>query len=510
MKKIFYLFFVSISAVFLFICFDYVSGDVINEDYLCNNSSKPYFDDILDQCIGEFQLSTKEAMNMQNIINIANNFNNIKNNTISSFIYLNNDLKNILTEKFDFYYSPNSNISTTTLEGINGVGGISRPDRDAFFRDRYVSYIGLKESIDILSKYNNLGSSIQGLITLLNTTEAYIKNSSLDTSVFIKDIQNSESQLQNYINTINDDINRIYISISNFDIDNPDSFSDFIENSPENKNQFNSRKDEYLAVRDAIIELAITAIQQVEAAYNGHSSITANPIQVYNDGSISTVTVTLKDSLKNPVVGKLVTLQSSSRVDISPSSVTTNVSGIAEFEVSSYDVGYIDLDVITQDEDVVIYGSYLIEVIENPAIKGCEKSGGEWNGKECICPDGFVWDEKLLQCVKSGGGVDEKTCKEGGGEWTGEECKCKEEGFVWSELELQCVNIHDRCQEGGGEWTGEECICPDGFVWDYEQLRCINLSEAGCINSGGEWTGEECKCPDGTFWNEKELLCAQK
>ena len=89
--------------------------------------------------------------------------------------------------------------------------------------------------------------------------------------------------------------------------------------------------------KDTTDNVAITQTAQVTFTAGtptaANSTVTANPISVTADGTTtSTVTVTLEDAHNNPVSGKTVTLaQGGGSSTISPSSATTNGSGVATF-----------------------------------------------------------------------------------------------------------------------------------------------------------------------------------
>lgn len=480
-------------------------------------------------CIGEFQISQNEAMNMRNIKKTSESLNTSKEEIVGRFNYVGDNIKDNLINKLDLYYTNNFNISTSTFEGsgANGIGGIARPDRDLFFSERYAGSLALSSAIKITEKYDNFGSLIQQLIVLVNSTEEYIKKSSIDMSATIEKLQKAKEQLNLNIDVINFNLSKIDSSINNLDINNFNSCLSFNYSYDEYLKDYKDAVDLYAESRNEIIPIAIETIQIVEAAYNGYSSITASPSVIYNDGSISVVTVTVKNSLNNPIVGRLVTLgdvqNASGGVDmvsddikILPDSIETNEDGIARFSVVANDIGYISLYAFIQDESLVISGSYLIKVIESLEMIGCQNSGGVWNFKSisCECPVDTSWDKDRLICIS----LSQIRCESGGGEWTGEMCKCKE-GFIWDDKLLQCIKSEvsineETCLNGGGIWDGSNCKCEDGFIWDEKELKCMEsgggVDEKTCINGGGEWTGKECICPEGTTWDEKELKCVEK
>ncbi|MDD3284056.1 MAG: Ig-like domain-containing protein, partial [Patescibacteria group bacterium] len=471
---------------------------------------KGQIDDIDGRCLRENEISRREAINMNNILKIVNSFDSTKNNTIPNFSYLSDTTKNKLIEKLSGYYDKNSHISTTTIESI------PRSERDLFFRDAYVPYISLLKSISIFSSYNNLGSSIQGMITLLNSTELYIQNSDINVSQFTTQIQSARSQLQGYISSINSDIGALYTTIYSFDKDNPDSFSGFIDSSTGNRNTLNDRSATYFSVKDNIINLAVDAIRAVEIAYNGNSSIVASPNLIYSDGtSVSKVTITVKNTLKNPIVNRQVNLTSTSQgVSINPASGYTNASGVVEFSITSNVSGYINLKATIEGETLELLGSNIINVwsLEH---KGCADTGGVWTGETCICQKDYEWVPKDLKCVSSA----QLGCEKTGGIWEGKVCTCPK-GYTWIEKDLKCINLAQLgCESTGGTWIGSigggmdeggsagTCTCPKGYTWIEKDLKCISLAQLGCESTGGTWKESICSCPSGYTWDEKNLKC---
>ncbi len=553
MKKIFILllFFVLIAFGAKLVFSD--SYPSCTPDGLCSCSSEePHLDPDTGFCIGEKKLSSQETKNVENLLRIVENFNSIKNNTIPNFDYLSQDLKDVLISKFDEYYQANYEISTTTLEIST-----SRSERDYFFQQSYVPYLGLSDAINFFSRYNKLGYSIQNLIELLNTTEAYIETSSVDVAEFLVEIRNTRDQLEDYIVLVNSDIAALSALVNDFDSSNIASFSNFIDSSIENRAILNSRIDEYLPVKYSIISTAIQAIQAVEAAYNGNSSISASPTQIYPEiygsGNISVITVTVQDSLKNPITSRLVTLTTLDSANISPSSIETDENGVASFEVSSNVLGKKSFEATIEGEELVISGSYLIDVVKTPAQIGCEADGGTWSGTTCSCPKDFTWDgvyyhcfdpDAKAGCEATGGSWYAPTptckCKEGftwydkvlkciddnakagceatGGAWKDGTCICGEKLPLWDELKFECVaaaggDPEGNCTGDGGKWTGKTCICQPEFFWDADPTdpHCIERASdpaGACIADGGTWDGKTCKCPETLpKWDEEKFMC---
>lgn len=466
-----------------------------------------YLDREAETCIGETEVSKRESINMNNIKNISQNFDFIRQNLMSEYNYLPTDLKQTVIGKLNTYYNNNSSMATSTIESI------SRSQRDAFFTSKYTPYLGLSKSINILAKYDDLGNSLQNLIYLLNTTEAYIRNSAIDMSEESALLLEASSELSAYKNEADNNLTLIGAAIYDLDVDDSVTFVEFARNFNDYKEGLNILRTKYFSLKDGIIEIAIQAIQKVEAVYNKNSSITASPEKIYNDGSVSIVTVTVRDSLNNPVANKLVTLTGTKSTIVISISQNTNVNGVAEFSVSSNNIGYISLVAEIEGADFEISGSYLIEVIENLAKTGCESSGGEWKDKNCICPEGYIWDEKELLCIN----LAEQGCENSGGSWNGTLCICKP-GFVWSQEQLVCVmdvgvapSPEEGCESTGGRWNGITCDCPEGTMWDSKLFICVesssDMTEEICIKGGGIWNGEKCKCEDGFIWNEKESKC---
>ncbi len=405
------------------------SGDIDEHEIECRGQ----IDDMDGRCLGEREISRREAINMNNIINIARSFNSLTTDVFPNYKYLSSSVKEELIEKFVGYYDKNNNISTTTIESI------PRGERDLFFKNAYTPYISLLKTRSIFSRYNDLGSFIQNMITLLNSTEAYIRNSAIDVSLFRSRILSANNELNSYINLIDSDISGLNTTISSFDKDNPDSFTGFIDSSVQNKTTLNNRRTTYYSVKDEIINLTVDAIRAVEIAYNGNSSIVASPNVIYSDGSSSSkVTVTVKNTLDNPIVNKQVTLISKNDgVVITPSATNTDISGVANFYITSTVEGYISLMATIEDESLELLGSNIINV-RSLAYKGCVETGGGWKNDKCECPENFNWDEEKLECAMSQEPTPQEVC-----EW------------------------------GGGSWDGEKCVCPDDYNWDEEKLECV-------------------------------------
>lgn len=411
---------------------DYNSGTGV---YVCPVDS--YIDDVDFRCLSDGAISRREAMNMMNVKKIVEYFDSVNTNIYLNLNYLPIYIKTTLADNFSGYHSKNYNISTTTVQAIDRSG------RDLLFKNAYTPYISLIKAISIFGKYNNLGSSIQDLATLLNTTQLYIENSQIDISGFKSQIQESISTLQSYKDTVDSNVNNLYIAMLVFDNNNPDSFQSFIDSSASNNTAFNSVSNQYFLVRDDIVKLAVDAIRAVEAAYNLNSSISALPNEILNNGvSISKVTISVRDSLNNPIINRQVNLICNDKdVIISPTSKSTDSNGIAEFDVSSNMTGYISLTATVDGEAMTLMGTNIIESVSEIAVtpeQACKRDGGAWDGKTCICPDGFVWDELGLQCIKSGGSLTpEQACKRDNGTWDGKTCICPDK-LTWDEKLLQC------------------------------------------------------------------------
>ncbi len=481
----------------------------------CETTEFPYLDKDRGLCIGENDVSLKEERNINNIKSMSLELANIRNDYVSYFMFLSEGLRNILITKLSSYYDVTFSVSTSTVKS-----SIPRAQRDTFFRDKYVPHLGLTKAVDILGKYNSLGGAIQNLIILANTTDLYIQSSAIVTDMgdASASLRSAITILNDYIDTVDSDLVVLGSVVSGFDVNNFYSFKNFSDSYGEYEASFKASFDLYLGSKDAIIDIAMQAIKKVEAAYNENSSITASPAIIYNDGSVSVVTVTVKNSLNNPIVGRLVTLNSSKNVNINPISAVTDSNGVALFNVSYDNLGFISLNAEIEGEELVISGSYLIEVIENPAIKGCTNSGGTWDGTTCKCLDGFVWDDVKLQCVESG--ITEEICVAGGGTWDGKICKC-ETGFVWDDVKLQCVEsgiTEEICVAGGGTWDDKTltCKCETGFVWNDIQLKCILFittpditPKEACERDKGKWDEEQstCICLVGFYWDDIKLQC---
>lgn len=487
----------------------------------CETTQYPYLDKDRGLCIGENDVSLKEERNINNIKSMSLELASIRNDYVSYFMFLSEGLRNILITKLSSYYDVTFGVSTSTVKS-----SIPRAQRDTFFRDKYVPHLGLTKAVDILGKYNSLGSAIQNLIILANTTDLYIQSSAMATDMgdASASLRSAITILNDYIDTVDSDLVVLGSVVSGFDVNNFYSFKNFSDSYGEYEASFKASFDLYLGSKDAIIDIAMQAIKKVEAAYNKNSSITSSPSTIYNDGSVSKVTVTVKDSLNNPIVGKSVSLSASKAIYISPLSINTDDNGIAIFNVHSYDVGSISIDAQIEGEELVISGSYLIEVIENPAIKGCQNSGGVWDieNKTCTCPKDFVWDEKILQCVESG--ITKEICLAGGGTWDDETLTCKcETGFVWNDIQLKCIlsittpdiTPKEACERDKGTWDEEQgtCICLVGFYWDDIKLQCseCKIDGAICIAGGGKWDDKTltCTCVLG-YWDCATSKCVNR
>jgi hypothetical protein len=393
---------------------------------------KGYIDDVNGKCIGKDEISTMEAINMKNIGKMISSFSYIKTNTIPNFNYLSKDIKNELLNKVNGYNEKNSGIVTTTIEKV------PRDKRDLFFKDRYAPHISLMSGINILGDYNYLGESIQNVVVLLNSTQAYIQRSQIDTGRFVSGMQSAKTQLESYIDLIDSDISVLYGIIRQFDNNHPDTFDSFIESSVINKQTFDSRKVAYFEIKDSIVALAVEAIRAVEAASNGNSSIVASPNIIYSDGSSSSkITITVKNTLNNPIVDKRITLTTKNDgVVITPSATNSDIAGRADFTITSTVEGYISLTAIIENESLELLGSNIINV-KSLVYKGCVETGGNWIDEKCVCPDDYNWDEEKLECV------------------------------IFEELIPQKL-----CEQSGGTWD-EKCVCPDDYNWDEEKLECV-------------------------------------
>ena len=538
MKKIFIILFILAFSVFYM---RFVLSAPLIDGHDIEDICEGQIDDMDGRCLGEYEISRREAINMNNVKNIAKSFNSIATDVVPNFKYLSSPVKEKLTEKFNDYYNKNNDISTTTIQSI------PRSQRDLFFKDAYTPYISLLKTRSIFSTYNELGSSIQDIVTLLNSTVLYIQNSAINTAQFQTDIQTAKAQLNSYIDQINSDISNLNTTISSFNKDNPDSFAGFIDSSVQSKTILNDSKTVYYSVKDDIVSLTVDAIRAVEIAYNGNSSIVASPNIIYSDGvSVSKVTVTVKNTLNNPITNRQVNLTTTnSGIVISPESVYTNASGVAEFSITSTKDGYISLKATIADETLELSGTNIINVI-SLANKGCIETGGTWTGETCICKEGYTWIEKDLKCIS----LAQIGCESTGGTWSGKICTCPKgytwiekdlkcislaqigcestggtwigiggggivvgacncnEGYTWVEAELKCISLAQiGCESSGGTWTGSTCSCPTGYTWSVSKLQCITLAQSGCESSGGTWTGSTCSCPSGYTWDNNNLKC---
>ncbi|HNZ86344.1 MAG TPA: Ig-like domain-containing protein [bacterium] len=481
----------------------------------CEATEYPYLDRDRGLCIGESDISLKEERNINNIKSMGLELTSIKNNYAPHFIFLSEDLRNVLIVKLSSYCDDTLSVSTSTVKT-----SVPRAQRDTFFRDKYVPHLGLTKAVDILGKYDSLGNSIQHLITLANTTNLYIKNSAIDMGDVSASLSSAITELGNYIDKLNSDLTDLGGVISGFDVNNFYSFQNFSDLYSEYEASFGSSLDLYLESKDEVVGIAMEAIRRVEAAYNENSSIKADPYSI-SVGDSSEVTVSVRDSLNNPIIGRTVTLISSGgNPIISPEFQATNDNGIAVFNVKGTQVGKISLEAKIEGEDLVIYGSYLIEVLMNQAQLRCEAENGKWTGETCICPDGLTWDERHYHCFNQKA---QDGCVATGGTWIPETptCKCPKELPIWNEAKFMCVsedtpgNPQENCIKDGGTWNGKTCICRDAYFWDAgcKDPHCIERASnpAGACNAdGGTWDSETkiCKCPkELPKWDEAKFMC---
>jgi hypothetical protein len=227
-----------------------------------------------------------------------------------------------------------------------------------------------------------------------------------------------------------------------------------------------------------------------------NSSIVASPTNItvlsqegapLIEGYYSTVTVTLRDDKNEVIPGIEVGLETSLRGGVvSPISRITDMNGRANFTVSSYSLGI--MNIIAGAEDVEIIAKSLITVVEDSSGGGsttpeeCEKGGGIWDKikETCVCPEGFVWNETTKICEKGSSGPSQEECEKGGGEW--------------DEKTLTCI-----CREGE-EWNPDTKTCE----------LIVSPEQAGCESTGGTWEDGKCTCREGFIWNSDKNICEEK
>lgn len=390
----------------------------------CSCDTDAYLDEYNGdvQCIGENDVSRRESANINNIKKVVGYLDYIRKNTIPNWTYLiSTGVINTLTNasgsgKMDLYYLSNKDINVSTVQAV------ARSGRDVFFRDKYSSYVALSKSIDLISRYNNLSGSIQNLVELLNTTNEYIAGSSVNQNLELsRGIEEKANLLNDYIDRVNLNVQTFNFALSGLNnMTDINRVNTFINNFGSNNSgrgyfsSFNSINEEYGNIRDGIIQIAMDAITAVEVAQNKNSSITASPKVITNNGlSASTVSVTIRDSLNNPKQGKKVFLTLSDNsinrsVNIKSINSVTDYSGVAQFQITSTQTGYISLRANIDGENFELLATNIINVgaigIDPRLLETlCKQSGGTWNSSlkdPCTCPSGYIYDSKTGKCVK--------------------------------------------------------------------------------------------------------------
>lgn len=150
-------------------------------------------------------------------------------------------------------------------------------------------------------------------------------------------------------------------------------------------------------------------------------------------------------------------------------------------------------------------------------------SGGKyWNGRSCVCPSGYNWDNSKCVYCKSGQvwNTSRKRCEtppkdlscSGGKVLVGNKCVCPS-GKVENGLG-QCVT--PSCS-GGRYWDGNSCECPSGTNWSGSQ--CISCTggknwnsksnRCECPSSKPNWDGKSCvaACTGGQYWSGGKKMC---
>jgi hypothetical protein len=228
-----------------------------NSEQVCSCPSNAYLDEYDDMCIGQSDISHREAINMNNVKKIVQYFDTIAN-TMPTLNYLSENLRTNIIGKLSIYYNQNSGINTSTVESV-----FPRINRDLFFRNKYVPYMAFSKSINILNKYNNLGNLIQDYIELVNTTLNYIEHSEIDMSDFSNALENNTQNLYDYTQALSSDLNVIDATISGFNLNNVDGIETSMNSFVLYNKNFQARVTSSLSLEQTAVDLATNVIDRV-------------------------------------------------------------------------------------------------------------------------------------------------------------------------------------------------------------------------------------------------------
>ncbi len=153
----------------------------------------------------------------------------------------------------------------------------------------------------------------------------------------------------------------------------------------------------------------------------------------------------------------------------------------------------------------------------------CKETAGinsSWNGDQCTCNAGNVWNSSKTACISRTASC---TAAYPNAVWDGSKCTCMG-NYLWNPAETACITQESYCSQkyknSQYERTTNTCGCMTGYEWNEQRTACLTRTEnftqscqksfgsssyyTGKLNSQG---GPVCDCRNGSSWNTSGTMC---
>ncbi len=164
-------------------------------------------------------------------------------------------------------------------------------------------------------------------------------------------------------------------------------------------------------------------------------------------------------------------------------------------------------------------------------------SNSTWDGSNCTCSDGYVWNSKHTACILQSQSNDD-VCQSKYGStsyYTGQTsstgniiCDCSH-GSSWNKDQTACVSnaqYDQSCKEKYGDntyYTGQQdssgktiCDCKSGYYWNQAKTACYSTSQYNqqCTSNYGMGSSystysNSCECDYGYTWSASSNWCVK-